>query len=552
MEPVNSGQTKILDLLAVSALALIVRAVTATWTGLTPDEANGIVIATVGSWPDLVQHLKDDGNAPLLYAIMRIAALAVGSGDVAMKLIAISIAVCQVPIAYLILRRCIPRMQSLQVSILLAICPPLVHYSTLIRAYGLMSIFSFLSTWSCSRLLARTGSMKWVAVYGISTALLVYSHYWGGFVAVGQLFLVIIGTGKHWFNLAGIKRWLLGVLLASALFLPWLPSFRYQLVHIMHLWDVPLEPSIAVSELASYVMVGARYSPSAFDQISLLISTALIFYSLLSPANLTTTNFDGRHWKIVAACGYGIGLAYSLFVPVMRDRYLTPFAPILIIAFVSTCYATLIRQKIAVRFLIPLLLWIPIWIPQIQSLASTPDTTTAAIVEQVNRFANRDKDLVVVSWPIISPAINVHLATDIRVISFPDSKRIQFNTWDGIGDRLRDPRILQTLYAAMEKTLAAGGKIWLIDRCRSIEFRDCFDNSTVGDLNYFALEIYRMDQIRTWLNLHSLQLGSNQLAPGRDFPTFLSVYASPPPGSPPRQFKQITPSPNNREEQSSL
>src|SRR5579885_3070723 len=149
---------------------------------------------------------------------------------------------------------------------------------------------------------------------------------------------------------------------------------------------------------------------------------------------------------------------------------------------------------------------------------------------------HRQKDLVVISWPIIVPTITFYLPDNIAVTCFPDNARTKINRWDGMIDRVRDDRNLWALLKRMEQTLSSGGKIWLIDRAHPVVDRDYAKSEGLGKLIYLDAELYRMDQIRTWLDHHAQQLGKNRLAPGRDFSVFLAVYQ-------PRAPKEVRESP---------
>ena len=513
-----------LNIVTVTLVALAARAVTATWTGLTTDEANGVLVAVTGSWADMVQHLKEDGNAPLLYVLLRLYARVFGSSDLAVKLFALFLGTIQVPLSYWVCRRFLSKELSLQVAFLLALCPQLVRYSTLVRSYSLISILGLVSTWACIRVLTGPKSFLWPIAYGASTAALVYSHYWGAFVAIGQACLAVIGAIWRWFTLENLKRWLAGVALSLLLFLPWTPILYYQFTHVLDVWDTPPLPSFLATHMASLVLVGAYYTLDPSDQLALLISSGLLLLVLFSPRTMITPEYDGRCWKTVAFCGYGAGLLVSLFEPAMRDRYLTPFAPLLILVFVTAFHELFPRLPRLARAVVPVAIWLPMWIPALLYLSSEPETGTPGIVAEIKRDLDRRKDLVVISWPIIVPTINFYLPEDVKVVTFPDIKRIKFNRWDGMLERLRSRKNLEELLNAMEATLAAGGRVWLIDRYHNVRPRDFNDEEPMKGMKYMETEVYRMDQVRTWLALHAEQVGSNKLAPGRDFSVFLTIY----------------------------
>lgn len=512
-------------IVGVTIVALLVRIITATWTGLTTDEANGVFIATTGSLADLVQLLKQDGNPPLLYILLRLHSMIFGHSDLAMKLFAIAVGTLQVPLSYLICRQFLGKKLSWQVAAILAICPPLVRYSTLIRAYSLLSLLGLLSTWFCIKSLSGKKVLPWSILYGISTAALVYSHYWGGFVAIGQAGLAAVGAARGWFERCAIRNWLVGVAISIALFLPWTPILYYQLHHDMSPWDVAQVPSVLLSEMASYVFTGTYYTLQPADQLGLLLASVVFLFTTFTPRVLITDKFDGRLWKTVALCGYTAGLLVSLQIPAMRDRYLTPFIALFSIVYVSTFQRNFEKLPGWASAVLPVAVWIPIWTTQLVALAQEPETGTPAIVAEIEREADRSKDLIVISWPIIAPAVTFYLPKDLDVITFPDLVRTSSNRWDGMIDRLRQQKNLDLLLERMEATLLSGGKIWLVDRLHAVESSDYKDNSLLDGLSYSETEVVRMNQIRTWLTDNAHQLGTNKLAPGRDFSVFLSVYA---------------------------
>lgn len=529
-----------LGIIHITVLALLVRIVTACWTGLTTDEANGVLIAITGTWSDMIAHLRVDGNPPFLYVVMRLVSSCVGHSDLAMKMLALTIGTLQIPLSYLICRQFLSRRMALQVAAMLALCPPLVRYSTLIRSYSLISLFSLLSTWLCIKTVSgKAKSILWPLSYGVSTACLVYCHYWGAFVPIGQALMVLWGSFKRWISLANVKTWLFGVGISILLFAFWLPTLYFQITHVISVWDLPPLLSTLVIQVASLVLVGAVYSFDPVLQLSLLASAALILLVLLSPKVFIDEEFDGRMWRAVTILGYFVGLAVSLFVPTIRERYLTPFAPLLCVQFITTFYVLFPRLPDKVGCVLPILLWLPMWVPQLYALMREPETSTPAIAYEIAREADRSKDLVVIGWPQIGPAITFYLPKDIKVVSARDISGTGFDRYVDVMQRIRDPKNMINLYNELDRALGRGGTIWLVDQAHPLQVRDYKDNEIVQGLKYLEAETVRMDQIRTWLAAHAQQIGQNKLAPGRDFSIFLSVYR-------PRADVLISPAPANR------
>ena len=104
----------------ITLLALAVRIITVTWTGLTTDEANGVMIAVSGTWVDMLRHLRDDGNAPLFYVLVRAYSHFFGYHGLALKFLSLGLSTASVPIIYWIFRRVLAKELCLALAWMLA------------------------------------------------------------------------------------------------------------------------------------------------------------------------------------------------------------------------------------------------------------------------------------------------------------------------------------------------------------------------------------------------------------------------------------------------
>jgi len=536
-----------LDIWKITLIALLVRALTATWTGLTTDEAFAVALASVRPWTAFFELLKHDPNAPLFYGFLCVFAHSFGGRDLAFKILMVVLSTAVVPLIYLICRRFLNREQSSQIALLVALCPPIVRFGTLIRSYALMPMLSVLSTWAFMRVTSARASRVWPVLYGFFTALLVYCHYWGAFVAIGQACLAVIGFARGWYDRAGVFRWLVGVGIALLLFLPWLPTLYFQMTHDLSPWAMPPYVVQVIMLTFPYILTGDVTVTSALGQMILLLCNLFVWLVIIcpqaqvtggkdfaesaprfSPAAAVGTDsrpiFDGRQWKLVAIFSTLSALVVTFIRPIMRDRYFTPFTPLFLITFVTTFHQLFPRLPAALRYFLPVAVWLPLWLPQLYYFHSHPETNTPAIIRLLKDRADRKKDLVVITWQAIAPAIVFYLPSDLRAISFPGLERTCFTRWDGMAARMRSQENLNKLFATLTDTLSAGGCIWLIDSAREIEEEDFTSSKRVEGESYTVADFRRQDQIRTWLSRHSQQEGDNIMAPGRDFNIFLSIY----------------------------
>ena len=208
----------------------------------------------------------------------------------------------------------------------------------------------------------------------------------------------------------------------------------------------------------------------------------------------------------------------------MRFRYILPFIPIILIIYLTAADMMLTQRRKIIRYVLPVIPWILLALPQLEVLAIMPETNTGEIVDIIARDADSKKDLVVISWQIIAPAINYYLPRDIESVSFPDLRRSDFNHWPEMQDRVKDSKRLEALFEKMKQTVDEGGRIWLIERARDLTVHKDPEKRLKEDIAFEETFTLRMDQIHSWLKENAEQRGEIRMAPGRDFPIFLTTF----------------------------
>ena len=548
-------------IITITIVALLLRLVLASWAGLATDEANGVMIAVSGDWSDMLLHLKNDGNAPLFYALVKLIDHELGHGDRVVKALAVLLGTITVPFTYVIFRSILPRPVCLQLAWILAFCPALIRYGTLVRPYALVSMISLASSYFCIKILTKDSSRYWILPYGLTTALIVYTHYWGAFIAIGQAGLAVVGSVRRWFGKNEIINWLLGVALALLLFAPQLPTLLYQLQHDMSPWDTVRRPLALIPSFLPGIILDIGARTTFIDQLSTLFTNLLLVTAFAFTArylyettwkpkseaeaeaenkyNLLTQNivevetvekaetieeFDSRKWKTLAIIGLGACFLVNFILPSMRFRYILPFIPIILIIYLTAADMMLTQRRKIIRYVLPVIPWILLALPQLEVLAIMPETNTGEIVDIIARDADSKKDLVVISWQIIAPAINYYLPRDIESVSFPDLRRSDFNHWPEMQDRVKDSKRLEALFEKMKQTVDEGGRIWLIERARDLTVHKDPEKRLKEDIAFEETFTLRMDQIHSWLKENAEQRGEIRMAPGRDFPIFLTTF----------------------------
>ncbi len=536
----------------ISVFALYLRLQATQRSGLTTDEANGVAISMTGTWGDMVQHLMDDGNAPAFYSLVRVLCSTFGDSDEVLKIFAILISVLEVPVSYWLLRRQLPKHICLQLALLLACNPSLVRWNNLVRPYGLLSILGLVCTIACVRTLAAGASKVWAPIYGLTTALVVYSHYWGAFVPIGQACMVVIGWFRGWFGKKELFTWLAGVAISLLVFAPQMGILFYQVKHDLSPWDMVPPLMTLVAEFFPSLLLDLQYGWNADGQVRMITCNLLILLTLISPSvlmiprmrkvarplvetpenqNLPSEeqagwNFDGRLWKATVICGLLGCFLVNFILPSMRYRYMMPFVPLVFIVYVTGIEALFKQRSKWLRIFLSSVIWIFMFLPEMELNAVMPETTTPNVVDKINKEAVPGRDMVFISWQIITPAILRYLKPEIDCLSFPDLNRSTYNYWPGMTERVREggKERFDKLFPMLQQVLDRGGKIYVIEWAHDVIGRDYNDHKMVENTSFHQSWTMRCDQIRTWLTDHATQEGTNILAPGRDFNIFLSIF----------------------------
>ncbi len=252
------------------------------------DEALTVNIAArpVSQIPHL---LRDDGAPPLYYYLLHYWMAVFGTGDVAVRALAGVCGVINLPIAWLTGYRVGSRWWDLDqappearadreargrvtgwaVTLLLASSPFAVYYDTEARMYGLVVLLGTLGVLAAVSLLRKPDWLRALGVAAVAAALL-YSHYWALYVVFigGVIALWCSVRGPH---LRAARYGLAGLVVACLTFVPWLPTFLFQLKHTGTPWAMPADYTAIVFTFTQFA--GGASSPGR--------ALALIFFFLL-------------------------------------------------------------------------------------------------------------------------------------------------------------------------------------------------------------------------------------------------------------------------------
>jgi mannosyltransferase len=154
------------------------------------DEALSVNIAKLplGQIPGALRH---DGAPPLYYALLHFWMLAFGEGNFAVRSLSGLASVAALPLAWVAGKRLGGRRLAWASLLLMATSPFAINYATAARMYSFMILWSLLGFLALARALERPTPQR-LACVGALTAVTLYTHYWGIYlVGVTGLWLLM-------------------------------------------------------------------------------------------------------------------------------------------------------------------------------------------------------------------------------------------------------------------------------------------------------------------------------------------------------------------------
>jgi mannosyltransferase len=200
---------------------------------------------------DIPGLLRQDGSPPLYYLLLHAWIAVAGTGEAALRVPSLLFALATIPAALWAGRSLFGARAGWLCAILAAVMPFLTAYAQEVRMYALVALLSVVATAAFLHAFAfrRRGYLR---VFAVALALLLYTHYWAFFFALGLLgalaALVLAAARVERKGLLADAALAFGIPLVA--FLPWLPTFAFQLENTGAPWSNPPPGSALVGAFA--------------------------------------------------------------------------------------------------------------------------------------------------------------------------------------------------------------------------------------------------------------------------------------------------------------
>ncbi|MGF7234027.1 MAG: glycosyltransferase family 39 protein [Frankia sp.] len=196
----------------------------------------------------LLEALRHDGAPPLYYLLLHFWMKAFGGGDIAVRALSGVFSVATLPVAWVAGRR-VGRVATafgngddraadrigIAALLLFACSPYAIRYGSETRMYSLVVLLVLLFGLALVRAFERSDRTR-LALLTLCTTAMVYTHYWTFLLlATVAVFLVVQARRRPHYRRPAHRA--LAAMLASAIpFLPWAPSFTFQMLHTGTPW----------------------------------------------------------------------------------------------------------------------------------------------------------------------------------------------------------------------------------------------------------------------------------------------------------------------------
>jgi mannosyltransferase len=179
--------------------------------------------------------LRVDGSPPLYYMLLGVWMRAVGDGPAETQGLSVAIALLAVPGGLWAGWSLFGRRAGLICATLCAVNPFLTSYAQETRMYALMLVLSLLATAAFLHVFAF-GRRKYLPLFSVLLALMLYTHNWGLFLSAGLACALVPCWYVSEIRSSFWKDALLGFGFAFLLYLPWVPTLLHQVRHTGAPW----------------------------------------------------------------------------------------------------------------------------------------------------------------------------------------------------------------------------------------------------------------------------------------------------------------------------
>lgn len=317
---ISSSHNVRIGLLVLVGITFALRVVFLDRQSLWRDEVDALNFA-IAPWSELTGNfLRPGWNGPLYFLLLRAWVAVAGKSAFALRFFSLVWGVLEIPLIYILGRRCFTRQAARWAALLAAFSPYLIWYAAEVKMYTWVPLLVLLVLYALERGCVSP-RWTWWAVVVLGTSFAIYSHILAALSIPVLILWWLLHPRRH------PRSWV-GITVALALLtLPYLPLLAWQLPMALEDRGVTGFPPLTLLQMLGTLLAGwSAGIPGIGRSLGIWVGAGLAVLGAFSQV------WHGR-WRVA-----GILLAWffvplvmiwwlSLRGPLFTDRYLIWLAP---------------------------------------------------------------------------------------------------------------------------------------------------------------------------------------------------------------------------------
>jgi hypothetical protein len=391
--------------------------------------------------------LRHDGSPPLFYLMLHVWMSIAGNSESATHSLSLIFGVLTIPVGAWVAWMLWGRWAAFIAAVLFALNPFLSAYSEETRMYTLMALLGLLATAGLIQGFVYR-KRRYLILFTVCQALMMYTHAWGIFFGVGAaIALIPVWRGSE-DRRAILRDALICFGSAGVLFLPWVPTLLYQAAHTGSPWDSA--PNFGAPVQISRNLMGGDRATTA------LVLAAAIGLAPYFLSKYRRSRDAYAMWiLILLPIGtLGFGWLVSRFSPAWQYRYFAPIVAALL--FLAAWGMSRAKGVGLIALLLVVIFWADpsSYVPEYKSDMRDVAAEMAPLLHQ--------GDLVVSGQPEQVPLAWYYLPSGLRFADVTGpSKDPQSMNWIDAQKRINHANPAQTL-APLVASLKPGQQLLFI------------------------------------------------------------------------------------------
>ena len=272
-----------------------------------------------------------DVHPPLYYLILKAWSQIFGSTVFALRFFSVVCMFGAVVVTWRIFRKIFDPKNALYALSFMAIGPFLVRYGQEMRMYGLAALITAISTWLWLKLQDSEKKSKATLIfYGFMIAAGMYTQYFFVLVPMIHIISLLFEPGKKFKQKsAAMLAYWPSVAVATALFLPWLPTVLKQFGSVYNqFWIGPVGVETLTSTPIAMMILKKQFQMLGWRGLLAIVTILMVVFGLKKYKDVQKTSAQ-RLMFLYALLPPVLLFVLSLppMQPAYQDRYMSFFAP---------------------------------------------------------------------------------------------------------------------------------------------------------------------------------------------------------------------------------